>query len=197
MEKEEIRILARPQMDPSRCDFEVDRKITDRVAFFPGKDAAEGSPLAEAIFALPGVQQILFRGNVVTVTKDESVPWPELARQIGAAIRSRIQEGGPLLAENVGGGAEGDDDMRRRVEEVVTQELNPALAAHGGFVEIVDVKGGIVHIKMGGGCQGCASSAATLRMGIEQAIRQKVPEVLEIVDVTDHEAGTNPYYSEF
>lgn len=81
-----------------------------------------------------------------------------------------------------------------RVQEVFDDLVNPRIAAHGGAVELVDVEDDTVYIRMSGGCQGCAASAATLRQGIERTLREEVPEVGEIVDVTDHDAGTMPYF---
>ncbi len=82
-----------------------------------------------------------------------------------------------------------------RVQEVVDELINPGIAAHGGWVELVDASDEAIYIRFGGGCQGCAASQATLRMGVERMIREQVPEIQEIVDVTDHEAGLTPYYS--
>ncbi|MBA2671056.1 MAG: NifU family protein [Gemmatimonadetes bacterium] len=82
-----------------------------------------------------------------------------------------------------------------RVQRVIDDVINPGIASHGGFVELVDVSEETLYLRMGGGCQGCAASAATLRQGIERMVRQEVPEIQNIVDVTDHTAGANPYYS--
>lgn len=84
--------------------------------------------------------------------------------------------------------------MADRVQRVIDEVINPGIAAHGGFVELVDVSEDTLYLRMGGGCQGCAASAATLRQGIERMVRQEVPEIENIVDVTDHTAGANPYY---
>jgi Fe/S biogenesis protein NfuA len=84
--------------------------------------------------------------------------------------------------------------MAERVQQVIDEVINPGIAAHGGFVELVDVSDDTLYLRMGGGCQGCAASAATLRQGIERMVRQEVPEIEHIIDVTDHEAGVNPYY---
>ena len=86
------------------------------------------------------------------------------------------------------------DDIEPAVAELFEEQINPALASHGGFVRLVKVEGRDVHVEMGGGCQGCASSKATLRYGVESAIRRVAPQVRQIVDVTDHAAGANPYY---
>ncbi len=84
--------------------------------------------------------------------------------------------------------------LAERVQEIIDEMINPGIAAHGGFVELVDVSDDTLYIRMGGGCQGCAASAATLRMGIERMIREQIPEIASIVDVTDHTAGVSPYY---
>jgi Fe/S biogenesis protein NfuA len=84
--------------------------------------------------------------------------------------------------------------LAERVQEVIDEVINPGIAAHGGFVELVDVSDDTLYLRMGGGCQGCAASAATLRMGIERMVREQVPEIENIIDVTDHTAGANPYY---
>ncbi|MQA88985.1 MAG: hypothetical protein GEU90_01940 [Gemmatimonas sp.] len=84
--------------------------------------------------------------------------------------------------------------LAERVQQVIDEVINPGIASHGGVVELVDVSDDTMYIRMGGGCQGCAASAATLRMGIERMIREQVPEIDNIVDVTDHDAGADPYY---
>lgn len=86
-------------------------------------------------------------------------------------------------------------ELAERVHEIFQESINPRIAAHGGAVELVDVgEDNSIYVRMGGGCQGCAASAATLRMGIERMVREAIPEVGEIIDVTDHTAGANPYY---
>lgn len=87
------------------------------------------------------------------------------------------------------------DPLAQQVQKVIDDYINPGVAGHGGWVLLKDVKDKSVFVEMGGGCQGCGLSAVTLRQGIENAIRQAVPEVGEVIDVTAHEAGENPYYS--
>jgi Fe/S biogenesis protein NfuA len=87
-------------------------------------------------------------------------------------------------------------DIADKVRQLLDQAVNPMLAAHGGFASLVGVEDTKVFLSMGGGCQGCAVSAMTLREGIETQIRAAIPEVTDIVDVTDHDAGENPYYSD-
>lgn len=81
-----------------------------------------------------------------------------------------------------------------RVIDVLEREVNPSIASHGGFATLISVDGDTVFLTMGGGCQGCAMSKATLRQGIEVAIKKAVPEITTVVDVTDHATGATPYY---
>jgi Fe/S biogenesis protein NfuA len=86
-------------------------------------------------------------------------------------------------------------EMADKVSQLLEQRINPALAAHGGFAEMKGVEGDVVYVTMGGGCQGCAVSAMTLREGIARSIMEAIPEVRDVIDVTDHTAGANPYYT--
>ena len=81
-----------------------------------------------------------------------------------------------------------------RVAQVLEQRINPSIASHGGRADLVSVDGGVVSLRLSGGCQGCGMAAATLRNGIEVRLREAIPEITEIVDVTDHTAGADPYY---
>ncbi len=85
-------------------------------------------------------------------------------------------------------------DVAQRVIQVLAQQVNPSIAAHGGRAELVAVEQGTAYLKLGGGCQGCAMATVTLSQGIETAILHAVPEITSVVDVTDHQSGTNPYF---
>jgi Fe/S biogenesis protein NfuA len=86
------------------------------------------------------------------------------------------------------------DELRAKVQELIDSTINPAVAGHGGFIELLDVKDNKVYLAMGGGCQGCGAADVTLRSGIERLIKEELPEVEEILDATDHASGANPYY---
>lgn len=85
--------------------------------------------------------------------------------------------------------------MRRQIIKVIEELINPAVASHGGEVHFEDYVNNKVFIRFSGGCQGCSASSATLKNGIDRLIKEEFPTVLEVVDVTDHGAGSNPYYS--
>ena len=86
-------------------------------------------------------------------------------------------------------------ELKTRVKELIDTMINPAVAGHGGFVELIDVQDNRVYLQMGGGCQGCGAADITLKSGIERLIKEEIPEVAEVLDTTDHGAGTNPYYT--
>jgi len=88
-----------------------------------------------------------------------------------------------------------DAPLTERVQWILDSEINPGVASHGGNVALVEVQENNVFLRFGGGCQGCSSSSATLKQGIEVRLREKFPEIGEIVDVTDHSTGENPYYT--
>ena len=86
--------------------------------------------------------------------------------------------------------------MIRQMEQLFDDQVRPALAAHGGGVEIVDIDNNKLFLKLFGGCQGCAASQATLTQGIEKIVKENFPDIEEIVDLTDHDSGDDPYFKE-
>lgn len=86
------------------------------------------------------------------------------------------------------------DPLAQAVQKVLDEEINPAVAAHGGHVTLLEVKDSRAYIQLGGGCQGCGMVDVTLKQGIEVRVRELVPAITEIVDTTDHAGGSNPYY---
>ena len=87
-----------------------------------------------------------------------------------------------------------DKDVVTAIESLLKEKINPSIASHGGRVSLVDVKDNIMFVQMEGGCQGCAASAVTLRQGIEATVKNTIPQIEEIIDITDHASGKNPYY---
>jgi Fe/S biogenesis protein NfuA len=103
------------------------------------------------------------------------------------------QRPSPAVGVRVGGELRGD--VAQRVHQVLSEHINPSIAAHGGHAEVESVSDGVAYLRLGGGCQGCGVAQVTLRQGIEVAIKEAVPEIARVVDVTDHASGTNPFYA--
>ena len=86
------------------------------------------------------------------------------------------------------------DPLAMQIQHLFDTSINPGIASHGGFVDLLGVEGKVAYIQLGGGCQGCGLADVTLKQGIAVAIKEAVPEIEEVADATDHEAGTNPYF---
>jgi Fe/S biogenesis protein NfuA len=87
-----------------------------------------------------------------------------------------------------------DGTVSERVAQVLAQQINPGIALHGGRAEVAGIEGSTVFLRLSGGCQGCGLAGVTLKKGVEVAIKRSVPEIAEVVDVTDHAGGMNPYF---
>jgi len=193
--EKEIAITGEPTVNPAACKFTVDRPVyPGGSAYFGNREAADLSPLAKRIFEIPEVENVLIAEDQITVTKSGIDPWPVIGKKIGAKIREHIQSSDPAVSDQYNSSMLPEADLRQKVQNLLENEINPALGAHGGWVELIDVRKNAVYLKLGGGCQGCQSASMTLKMGIEKVIREKIPEVGEILDTTDHAAGRNPYY---
>jgi len=195
MNQTEIRITATPITDNS-CRFTVDRPVYPESSFYFGKkEKWVGSDLGSRLFAIEGVTSVLISHDEITVNKGAHDPWQVLGAKIGAAIRAHIASGEPPVSDEARRSIPSEEEIRARVEEILESEINPSVASHGGIVHLLDVRENNLFIQMGGGCQGCGQAKVTLKYGVEAAIRQAIPEIGAILDVTDHAAGRNPYFA--
>lgn len=191
---DEIAIRGEPLGAGERCRFIVDRPLLpDESAFFSDPAAASASPLAAELLTLPGVTTVLVAEESVTLGADYAIDWPALG--IGNVIRRHIRSGQPIVAASYFDSLPSESDLKWAIDDLLAREINPAVATHGGWVELIDVKKNNVYLRLGGGCQGCGAADVTLKQGIEKAIRSLAPSVGEILDTTDHAAGRNPYYA--
>jgi len=185
------------QHDRASCKFSLESVLVPEGAIrFKDRDAAKQSPLAERLFAIEGVTAVLLQGQDVTVTKVAPVDWRATGPLIGAAIRAHVTAGQPAVLPEAFKNASTEDQLRNKVQKVLDEQINPAIASHNGYITLVDVQGNNLYIQMGGGCQGCGQANVTLRDGVEESLRVQVPEIGEILDATDHAAGENPYYAQ-
>jgi Fe/S biogenesis protein NfuA len=128
------------------------------------------------------------RGSVLDVNSE--------ADQGGMVIQNPNQPPRPAGASPAMAGPPVDlsGDVAQRVMQVLEQQINPSIAAHGGRADLVAVEGDAAYLRLSGGCAGCGMATVTLSQGIEVALRESVTEITRVIDVTDHAAGTNPYY---
>ena len=123
------------------------------------------------------------RGSVLDLAGDPASP--------GLVLRNPNPATPPITEGEV----ELTGSISERVQQLIELYINPSIASHGGYVTLVGVEGDQAMVELGGGCQGCGLAAMTLRQGIESSIKHHVPEILEVVDVTDHAAGENPFFA--
>lgn len=131
-------------------------------------------------------------GNSVDLMRGSTLDLPSNPMQEGLVIRN------PNRPNPLGdmGDIELTGEPADKVQQLLEAQINPALASHGGFAELVKVEDGAAHVLMGGGCQGCSMSAITLAEGIKSAIVEMIPEITEVIDATNHDAGENPFYTD-
>ena len=197
-ESGEVRIKAQPAANGRACSFMTNRMLCRGFSWwFDSSSVAEDSPLAATIRALSSVDSVLLDGSVLTISlkADVHVQWPSLAAEVGAAIRAHLAAGTAVVAKHVIDAIPDEAAIRSDIQRVVDEEINPGIAAHSGVITLDSVHGNSVRITMGGGCQGCSAADVTLKSGIHRAFRDAVPRLGAIYDDTDHEAGTNPFFS--
>jgi Fe-S cluster biogenesis protein NfuA len=194
---ESLRITATPSMtQPEQCTFQSSVALfPNGSAHFSERSQSQGSPLVDRLFDVENVSELLINHDVVRVTLSGDADWETKIPRVGMAIRDALATGTPLVSEAVSEAQLPPEEIRRRVQMVLDTVINPAVAAHGGMVSLLDVSNNAVYLEFGGGCQGCGMVSVTLKYGVERTIREEVPEVGEILDTTDHAAGRNPYYA--
>lgn len=194
---EPLKITGELTSDPEVCRFHLEEPIVEGwTLVFQTPEDSRQSPLIDALFAVEGVEAVVVQGGSLTLTKNVPAPWQALAPEIGKAIRATCgpdrEPISPAVFDHLSNLPM--DRVEADIRTLFEESINPALASHGGYVRLVDVRDRDVYVEMGGGCQGCASARATLRYGVENAIRRVAPQIREVVDVTDHAAGENPFY---
>jgi Fe-S cluster biogenesis protein NfuA len=188
----EIRIRADvDQADANVCRFTIDRTVYEGAAVFNNKEEAKQNKLAINLFAIPGIEKVELDDNIVAVTKGGFDDWRQVGKRIGSAIRFFLNPP-PEIPE---GEMIPPDQMRQKIQQILNDQINPGVASHGGFVELIDVADNNVFLRMGGGCQGCGAADVTLKMGVERLLREELPQIQNVFDTTDHGAGENPYYT--
>ena len=134
---------------------------------------------------------MIIPANSVEVLMGSTLDLPSNPSQGGLVIRNPNRPD-PLAGM---GELELTGDVVEKVNTLLEKRINPSLAAHGGFATLVGVDGATAYVTMGGGCQGCSMSAATLTEGIRVSILDAIPEITDVVDATNHALGENPFYA--
>lgn len=187
-----------PGPDAVTCPIRFDRPVSPGgTSLFETPQEAAAWPAVKALLGIPGVHSVIGKGDVLVVARRDGTTWPELLARVQPALVEAFSDvtAPPASRPAASSSATPDEEaLRLRIQDVIDRDINPAVADHGGVITLLDVKDTRVFIHMGGGCQGCAMSTATLKQGVETMLRAQVPEISEILDTTDHAAGENPYF---
>lgn len=152
-------------------------------ADYPAADSAANSPLARRLFQIDGIRGVFLGGDFVAVTKEDSLDWFALKPSILAGIMEHYASGMPVveMADTVAEAAdEVEDEIVTQIKQLLDTRVRPAVAMDGGDIVFQGFDDGIVTLQMRGACQGCPSSTATLKMGIENMLRHYIPDVREV-----------------
>ncbi len=158
---------------------------------FQDESSAAASPLATQLFAFPFVKSVFIASNFVTLTKtDETENWQDVIPSVRQFLKEYLEEGNIIIneeqlatrkTESTNTVHADDDDVVKRIKELLENYVKPAVEMDGGAIQFVSYEDGVVNLKMQGSCSGCPSSMITLKAGIEGMMKRMIPEVREVV----------------
>ncbi len=157
-------------------------------ADFASAEAAGRSPLATALFALPGVEGVFLGDDFVTVSKADGVTWQALKPQVLGTLMDHFIHNRPVIEGKADAADEdvdpADAEIVAQIKQLIDTRVRPAVAGDGGDIIFRGFRDGVVRLQMQGACSGCPSSTATLKHGVENMLRHYVPEVKSVEQVT-------------
>ena len=154
-------------------------------ADFPAADSTGSSPLARRLFQVDGVAGVFLGGDFIAVTKVDDMDWFALKPSILAGIMEHYASGLPIIEDNASTADaahadDDDDDTVKQIKHLLDTRVRPAVAMDGGDIVFQEFDDGVVTLQMRGACQGCPSSTATLKMGIENMLKHYIPQIREV-----------------
>lgn len=180
--------------------FKQNFLISKREVSYANAESALISPIARKLFGFPWVENVTVGSDFVAVTKQDWVEWEVLEEPLRDLIQEHFLNYKNLpieenpMPQQINTNELGQSSAEFLIlQKTIETKINPMLANHGGYATLKDFKNETAYIEMGGGCQGCGASYVTLKDGIEKALKEVMPNLREVVDVTNHAGGINPY----
>lgn len=190
------------QVEPARDDSDtlvirVNRAVAPGNPVYIGcAEEAQAYPLARELMATGHLEALLLGSDSLTLLKPvPGDPWDTITTAARRILEEHFEGMDRLAAGHDREMEPEEKSLAIAVQEHLNAEINPLVASHGGFIEVLAVKADTVFVHMGGGCQGCGMATVTLKQGVETAIFRRFPELKRVLDTTDHAAGLNPYYA--
>ena len=181
----ELKISVQLTPNPHSLQFCANRELVAGGSYnFQDAEAAKASPLADALFALGSVAGVLVGRDFVTVTKKAELDWPEIAGAVSEVLNKRLAAGEKLVDESQIKKSDGPStEIETQIRQVIDDEIRPAVARDGGDIIFDSYEDGVVRLRLQGACSSCPSSVMTLKMGIENRLKQVIPEIKEVISV--------------
>ena len=180
----QLEIMAELTPNPNTLKFKVLKQLIAKGSCnFPDKTSAQDSLLAARLFEIEHVTGVMIGVDFVSVSKEASADWPEMARDIVESIRYFLKSGEPAVFKVAEDSQNQGSEIERQIQEILDQEIRPAVARDGGDIIFYGYENGIVKLHLQGSCSTCPSSIMTLKFGIENRLKQSFPEIKEVVQV--------------
>jgi Fe-S cluster biogenesis protein NfuA len=178
-------VQTEPTPNPATLKFLPGQEVMkEGTIFFQDESSADSSPLAQNLFHIKGVESVFFGSDFITITKAEINEWTLMKPAILGCIIEHFTTKKPVISEQAPRTEhkhdENDSDVVKKIKELLDSKVRPAVAMDGGDIIFDKYNEGIVFLQMQGACQGCPSSTATLKMGIENMLKHYIPEVREV-----------------
>ncbi len=185
---DEIKLTAMPTPNPNSIKFLVDKQFLEKGSInFITKEEAKNSVLPEALMELEGIEGVMIGTNFISITKNDNAGWQHVLEPASDIIKSKLMGEDPLFdaslikeAETV---AENDDETVTKIKTILDNEIRPAIAMDGGDCEFIGYEDGILSLRMQGACSNCPSSVMTLKMGIENRLKEEIPDLKEVIQL--------------
>ena len=185
-----ISIYTEMTPNPETMKFVANKLLyPGKIIDFPDVESAKPSPLAIELFGFPFIKSVFIASNFVTLTKTADTDWDDVIPAIRQFLKEYLEEGKPVINEEevVVAKSEGnaiaadDDDVVKRIKELLENYVKPAVEMDGGAIQFRSYNEGVVNLMLQGSCSGCPSSMITLKAGIESMMKRMIPEVKEVV----------------
>ncbi len=183
---EELKISAQITPNPNTLKFVLNNTLIPSGSLgFSNPEKAQTSPLPKALFDIDGVSGVMIGINFVSVSKTNQVDWAALAEPITDTLKALIVDGAILIDDTLLQLTQNSasSDIENRIKEILDTEIRPAVAMDGGDITFYGYEDGIVSLQLQGACSSCPSSTITLKMGIENRLKEEFPEIIEVVQV--------------
>ena len=184
--KDDIQISAQVTPNPNTLRFAVEQQLVESGSYnFPTEELAKGSAIPEVLFQVEGVQNIMVGTKFVSVTKSQDVDWSALVEPVIDGIRDALTSGNPVVSDEAMVKHESgqDSEAEKKIKKILDEEIRPAVAMDGGDVTFHSYVEGVLTLYLQGACSSCPSATMTLKMGIENRLKEDVPELKDVVQL--------------